>query len=69
MYADLAQHLIGIARPLYAAEPFGVELNAAVYAFDASTIDLCLTVFAWVPFRSTKGAIKLHTLLDLPDSS
>jgi len=65
IYADLAQHLIGIARPLYATEPFGVELDAAVYAFDASTIDLCLSVFAWAPFRSTKAAIKLHTLLDL----
>jgi len=63
--ADFAQHLIGIARPLYAKEPFGVELDAAVYAFDASTIDLCLSVFAWAPFRSTKAAIKLHTLLDL----
>jgi hypothetical protein len=65
IYADFAQHLIGIARPLYAKEPFGVELDAAVYAFDASTIDLCLSVFAWAPFRSTKAAIKLHTLLDL----
>jgi hypothetical protein len=65
IYADFAQHLIGIARPLYATEPFGVELDAAVYAFDASTIDLCLSVFAWAPFRSTKAAIKLHTLLDL----
>ena len=65
IYADFAQHLIGLARPLYAKEPFGVELEAAVYAFDASTIDLCLSVFAWAPFRSTKAAIKLHTLLDL----
>ena len=65
IYADFAQHLIGLARPLYATEPFGVELDAAVYAFDASTIDLCLSVFAWAPFRSTKAAIKLHTLLDL----
>ena len=65
IYADFAQHLIGMARPLYAQEPFGVELDAAVYAFDASTIDLCLSVFAWAPFRSTKAAIKLHTLLDL----
>jgi hypothetical protein len=65
IYADFAQHLIGLARPLYAKEPFGVELDAAVYAFDASTIDLCLSVFAWAPFRSTKAAIKLHTLLDL----
>ena len=65
IYADFAQHLIGMARPLYATEPFGVELDAAVYAFDASTIDLCLTMFVWAPFRSTKAAIKLHTLLDL----
>lgn len=65
IYADFAQHLIGMARPLYALEPFGVELDAAVYAFDASTIDLCLSVFAWAPFRKTKAAIKLHTLLDL----
>jgi hypothetical protein len=65
IYADFAQHLIGLARPLYATDPFGLELDAAVYAFDASTIDLCLSVFAWAPFRSTKAAIKLHTLLDL----
>ena len=65
IYADFAQHLIGLARPLYAKEPFGLELDAAVYAFDASTIDLCLSVFTWAPFRSTKAAIKLHTLLDL----
>ena len=65
IYADFAQHLIGLARPLYAKEPFGLELDAAVYAFDASTIDLCLSVFAWAPFRTTKAAIKLHTLLDL----
>ena len=65
IYADFAQHLIGLARPLYAKEPLGLELDAAVYAFDASTIDLCLSVFAWAPFRSTKAAIKLHTLLDL----
>ena len=65
IYADFAQHIIGIARPLYAMEPFSVELDAAVYAFDASTIDLCLSMFAWAPFRSTKAAIKLHTLLDL----
>ena len=65
IYADFAQHLIGLARPLYAKEPFGLELDAAVYAFDASTIDLCLSVFAWAPFRKAKAAIKLHTLLDL----
>ena len=65
MYADLAQHLIGIARPLYAGDPLEIDLKATVYAFDASTIDLCLPVFPWAPFRSTKAAIKLHTLLDL----
>lgn len=51
IYADFAQHLIGLVRPPYAKEPFGLELDAAVYAFDASTIELCLSVFAWVPFR------------------
>jgi Transposase DDE domain/Domain of unknown function (DUF4372) len=65
MYADFAQHLIGIARPLYANEPLAVDLDATVYAFDATTIDLCLSVYPWAPFRSTKAAIKLHTLLDL----
>src|ERR671912_389253 len=65
IYADFAQSLIGIARRLYATEPFGVDLNDTVYALDASTIDLCLSVFPWAPFRSTKAAIKLHTLLDL----
>ena len=65
IYADFAQHLIGLARPLYVQEPFGLELDATVYAFDASTIDLCLSVFAWAPFRSTRAAIELHTLLDL----
>ena len=65
IYADFAQHLIGMARPLYATDPWGVDLDATVYAFDASTIDLCLSVFSWAPFRSTKAAIKLHTLLDV----
>jgi IS4 transposase len=65
MYADFAQHLIGIARPLYAGEPLAIDLEATVYAFDATTIDLCLAVYPWAPFRSTKAAIKLHTLLDL----
>jgi len=68
IYAELAQHLIAIARPLYANEPIGVELNETVYAFDATTIDLCLSVYPWAPFRSTKAAIKLHTLLDLRGS-
>jgi hypothetical protein len=65
IYADFAHSLIAIARRLYAEEPFGVDLKDTVYALDASTIDLCLSVFAWAPFRSTKAAIKLHTLLDL----
>jgi hypothetical protein len=68
IYADLAQHLIGIARPLYASEPIGVELKETVYAFDATTIDLCLSVYPWAPFRSAKAAIKLHTLLDVRGS-
>jgi Domain of unknown function (DUF4372)/Transposase DDE domain len=68
IYADLAQHLIGIARPLYASEPIGLELKETVYAFDATTIDLCLSVYPWAPFRSTKAAIKLHTLLDVRGS-
>jgi hypothetical protein len=65
IYADFAQSLIAIARRLYAEEPFGVDLKDTVYALDASTVDLCLSVFPWAPFRSTKAAIKLHTLLDL----
>ncbi len=65
IYADLAQHLIGIARPLYAKEPIGLDLKETVYAFDSTTIDLCLSVYPWAPFRSTKAAVKLHTLLDV----
>jgi hypothetical protein len=68
IYADFAQHLIGMARPLYAQEPLGIELDATVYAFDATTIDLCLSVYPWASFRSAKAAIKLHTLLDLRGS-
>ena len=65
IYADFAQSLIGIARPLYVNEPFGVDLKESVYALDTTTIDLCLSVFSWAPFRLTKAAVKLHTLLDL----
>jgi len=68
IYADFAQHLIGIARPLYANEPLAVDLDATVYAFDATTIDLCLSVYPWAPFRQHKAALKLHTLLDLRGS-
>ena len=65
IYASFAERLIGIACGLYAEEPFGVDLAQTVYALDATTIDLCLSVFPWAPFRSTKAAVKLHTLLDL----
>jgi uncharacterized protein DUF4372/DDE family transposase len=65
IYCDFAQSLIAMARRLYANEPFGVDLKDTVYALDATTIDLCLSMFPWAPFRSTKAAIKLHTLLDL----
>ena len=65
IYADFAQSLIGIARPLYAQESFGVDLRETVYALDTTTIDLCLSVFPWAVFRTAKAAIKLHTLLDL----
>lgn len=65
IYADLAQLLIARARRLYANEPLGVELGQTVYALDSTTIDLCLSLFPWARFRSTKAAVKLHTLLDL----
>jgi len=65
IYAAFAQRLITMARKLYIDEPFGVDLKETVYALDATTIDLCLSVFSWAPFRTTKGAVKLHTLLDL----
>jgi len=65
IHADFAHVLIRIARDLYRDEPFGTELEEAVYALDSTTIDLCLSLFPWAHFRKTKGAIKLHTLLDL----
>ena len=65
IYHGLAMRLIVRARTLYAKEPLGIDLDATVYALDATTIDLCLSLFDWAPFRSTKAAIKLHTLLDL----
>ena len=65
IYGDFAMHLIGQARQLYAGEDFGLELKETVYALDASTIDLCLSVFPWARFRTTKAGIKLHALLDL----
>jgi hypothetical protein len=65
IYADFAQVLITHARALYVDDNFGVELAQTVYALDATTIDLCLALFPWAEFRKTKGAVKLHTLLDL----
>ena len=65
IYADFAQILISIAKELYAKDDFGVNLEAEVYALDSTTIDLCLSLFPWARFRLTKGAIKLHTLLNL----
>ena len=68
IYFELAQRLITKARALYVDEDFGVELANTVYALDATTIDLCLSMFPWAPFCSTKAAVKLHTLLDLRGS-
>jgi hypothetical protein len=65
IYSDLAQALIRRARKLYAHEPLGIELDQTVYALDSTTIDLCLSLFPWARFRSTKAAVKLHTLLDV----
>ena len=65
IYADFAQVLIRQARKLYAIESFGVELSETVYALDSTTIDLCLSLFPWAPFRAAKAAVKMHTLLDL----
>jgi hypothetical protein len=65
IYADFAHHLIAIARKLYQKEPLAVELQNTVYALDATTIDLCLSLFSWAHFREAKGAVRLHTLLDL----
>ena len=68
IYAEFAQVLIAEARTLYADEDFGVELDNTVYALDASTIDLCLSLFPWAKFRKAKGAVKLHALLNLRGS-
>ena len=65
IYADFAQVLIGIARPLYAHDPMGVDLDQSLYALDSTTIDLCLSLFPWARFRQHKAAVKMHTLLDL----
>ena len=66
IYADFAQHLIHIARNIHADDTLpGLDVHDTVYALDSSTIDLCLSLFPWARFRKTKGAVKLHTLLDL----
>jgi transposase len=65
IYADFAQVLIRIARPLYASDPIGVEMDQSLYALDSTTIDLCLSLFPWARFRTNKAAVKMHTLLDL----
>jgi len=68
IYADFAQSLIHIARPMYASDPLGIDLDATVYALDSTTIDLCLSVFPWAHFRQQKAAVKMHSLLDLRGS-
>src|SRR2546425_1268497 len=65
IYADFAQVLIRIARPLYASDPIGADLDQSLYALDSTTIDLCLALFPWARFREHKAAVKMHTLLDL----
>ena len=65
IFADFAQVLIAIARPLYAHDPIGIDLDQSLYALDSTTIDLCLSLFPWAKFRQRKAAVKLHTLLDL----
>ena len=68
IFADFALHLIGVARPLHAADAMGVDLDHSLYALDSTTIDLCLSLFPWAKFRKHKAAIKMHTLLDLHGS-
>src|SRR5258708_4639318 len=65
IFADFAERLITIARPLYASDPIGVDLEQSLYALDSTTIDLCLSLFPWAKFRKHKAAVKMHTLLDL----
>jgi transposase len=65
IFADFAQHPIGIARPLHVEDPIGVDLDQSLYALDSTTIDLCLSLFPWAKFRKHKAAVRMHTLLDL----
>ncbi len=69
IYADFAQVLIAIARPLYVSESLGFDLDSAVYALDSTTIDRCLSLFPWAKFKTSKAAVKMHTLLDLRGST
>jgi len=68
IYADFAHHLIGVARKLYQKDHLTIDIEQTVYALDSTTIDLCLSVFPWAHFRTTKAAVKLHTLIDLKGS-
>jgi hypothetical protein len=68
IYADFAHHLIGVARKLYQKDQLAIDIEQTVYALDSTTIDLCLSVFPWAHFRTTKAAVKLHTLIDLKGS-
>jgi hypothetical protein len=68
IYADFAQHLIGVARKLYEKDRLAIDIEQTVYALDSTTIDLCLSVFPWAHFRTTKASVKLHTLIDLKGS-
>src|SRR3989449_9140279 len=65
IFADFAQHLVGVARPLHVEDLMGVDLDHSLYALDSTTIDLCLSLFPWAKFRKHKAAVKMHTLLDL----
>src|ERR1700728_2206813 len=69
IYADFAQVLIGIARPLSRKDPLGLDLDQSLYAPDSTTIDFCLSVFPWAKLRKRKGAVKMYTLLDLHGNS
>jgi hypothetical protein len=65
IFEDFGYHLIGIARKLYAGKERTLELQQSLYVLDSTTVDLCLSLFPWARFRSTKSAVKIHTLLDL----
>jgi len=68
IFADFAQVLIHLARPMYVKDAIGIDLDSTIYALDSTTIDLCLSLFPWARFRARKGAVKMHTLLDVRGS-